>query len=62
MTLSGTTELEPLSEGETKLVFAGSVGASGAAGLLINKIASGQMQGLFRDFEQNIKAELEKQT
>lgn len=60
MTLTGTTDLEPLSENETKMVFAGSVSASGAAGFLINKVASGQMQGLFQDFEKNIKAALEK--
>ena len=60
MTLSGTTDLEPVSENETKLVFAGSVSASGAAGFLINKVASGQMQGLLRQFEQNIRAALEK--
>jgi len=58
--VSGTTDLEPVSENETKLVFAGSVSASGAAGFLINKVASGQMQELFQDFEKNIKAELEK--
>lgn len=60
MTLSGTTDLEPLSDGETKITFAGNILASGAGGFIINKIASGQMQGLFRDFEQNVKAELEK--
>lgn len=60
MIVSGTTDLEPVSENETKLVFAGSVSASGAAGFLINKVASGQMKELFQDFEKNIKAALEK--
>jgi carbon monoxide dehydrogenase subunit G len=60
ITLSGTTELQPVSDGETKLKFAGDVHASGMGGFIINKIASGQMEGLLRDFEHNIKAELEK--
>jgi len=60
MTLSGTTDLESLSDSETKIKFAGEVHASGMGGFIINKIASGQMEGLLRDFEHNIKAELEK--
>jgi len=60
MTLSGTTELQPVSDSETKIKFAGDIHASGMGGFIINKIASGQMEGLLRDFEQNIKAELEK--
>lgn len=60
MTLSGTTDLESLSDSETKIKFAGDVHASGMGGFIINKIASGQMEGLLRDFEHNIKAELEK--
>ena len=60
VTLSGTTDLESLSDSETKIIFAGDVHASGAGGFIINKVASGQMGGLLRDFEQNIKAELEK--
>ena len=60
MTLSGTTELEPLSDSETKIKFAGDVHASGMGGFIINKIASGQMKNLLRDFEHNIKTELEK--
>ena len=60
MTLSGTMELQPVSDSETKIKFAGNVHASGMGGFIINKIASGQMQGLLREFEDNIKAELEK--
>lgn len=60
MTLIGTTDLERLSDNETKVIFAGSVTASGAGGILINKIASGQMQGLFQDFEKNFRDALEK--
>lgn len=60
MTLSGSTELEPVSDSETKIKFAGDVHAGGMGGFIINKIASGQMEGLLRDFEHNIKAELEK--
>jgi len=60
MTLSGTMELQPVSDSETKIKFAGDVHASGMGGFIINKIASGQMQGLLKDFEQNIKTELEK--
>ena len=59
MTLSGTTTLQSVSENETKVTFAGSVNASGMGGAVINKIASGQMKGLLRDFEQNIRAKLE---
>jgi len=58
--LSGATDLEPISEGETKITFSGGIHASGAGGFIINKIVSGQMQGLLRDFEQNIRAALEK--
>jgi len=60
MTLSGTTDLQSVSECETKITFAGSIYTSGAGGFIINKIASGQMQGLLREFEQNIRAALEK--
>ena len=60
MTLSGTMDLESLSDGETKITFAGNIHASGAGGFIINKIASGQMQGLLQDFEQNIRVALEK--
>ncbi len=60
MTLSGTTELQPVSDSETKIKFAGDVHASGMGGFIINKIASGQMEGMLRDFEHNIKAEVEK--
>ena len=60
MTLSGTVELQPVSDGETKITFNGDVHASGLGGFLINKVASGQMKGLFRDFEQNVRTALEK--
>ena len=60
MTLSGSTELQPVSDSETKIKFAGEVSAGGMGGFIINKIASGQMEGLLREFEHNIKAELEK--
>lgn len=60
MTLSGTTKLQPVADGETKIRFTGDVDASGMGGFIINKIASGQMEGLLRDFEHNIKTELEK--
>lgn len=60
ITLSGTTDLEPLSDSETKITFAGNILASGAGGFIINKIASGQMQGLLRDFKKNIRAALEE--
>jgi len=60
MTLSGTMELQPVSDDETKITFKGDVHASGLGGFIINKVASGQMQGLFRDFEQNVRAALEK--
>ena len=53
-------DLEPVSDSETKVTFKGDVHASGLGGFIINKVASGQMRGLFRDFEQNVRTALEK--
>jgi len=57
--IKGTTDLESVSEQETKIKFAGTIKASGLGGSIIEKIASGQMEGLFQDFEKNVKNKLE---
>jgi len=44
---------------ETKIKFAGTIRASGLGGSIIEKVASGQMEGLFQDFEKNLKNNLE---
>jgi carbon monoxide dehydrogenase subunit G len=59
LSITGTTDLEKISDGETRIKFAGVVEASGAGGPLIEKVASGQMDALFQEFERNVKATLE---
>jgi carbon monoxide dehydrogenase subunit G len=53
--ITGTTDLETISEGRTKIIFAGVVKASGLGGAIIEKVAAGQMDSLFQEFEDNIK-------
>lgn len=53
--ITGTTDLEAISEGRTKIIFAGVVKASGLGGAIIEKVAAGQMDSLFQKFEDNIK-------
>ena len=60
MTVTGTMDLEPVSDNETKIRMAGDIVASGMGGFIINKVASGQTKELFKEFEINIKTELEK--
>lgn len=60
LTLRGVMDLQPISDNETWVIFDGNVGAAGPGGALINKIASAQMKDLLRDFEQNVRNELEK--
>ena len=57
--ISGTTNLESLGENETRIVFAGIVAASGIGGGIVERVAAGQMDGLFEVFEVNVKNALE---
>ena len=59
LAIRGATDLEALSDNETKISFAGTVEASGLGKGVIEKVASGQMDGLFNEFEKNVKAKLE---
>ena len=58
LTIKGTTDLEKAGEGITRVRFAGDVKASGVGGAIIEKVAAGQMDDLFREFEKNIKQAL----
>jgi len=58
LTINGTTNLEPISDSLTKIRFAGVVKASGLGGAIVEKVAAGQMDGLFQEFESNVKQTL----
>lgn len=58
LTISGATDLEPISEQETKIIFSGDVSASGLGGAIIEKVAAGQLDQLFDQFESNLKEAL----
>lgn len=58
LTITGTTDLESIDDRRTRIKFAGDVKASGVGGAIIEKVASGQMDDLFQDFESNIKKTL----
>lgn len=58
MQINGTTDLEKISNTQTKIIFSGVVQAKGVGGALIDKIAAGQMEPLFKEFQQNIKTTL----
>lgn len=58
MQINGTTDLEKISDNQTKIIFSGVVQAKGVGGALIDKIAAGQMEPLFKEFQQNIKTTL----
>lgn len=58
LNLQGTTNLEDLGHGKTRVRFEGQVNASGIGGALIDKIAAGQMDELFANFEENMKLAL----
>jgi len=58
LSIAGTTDLEILDRGRTRILFAGDVTAGGVGGAIIDKVASGQMDELFTDFERNVKAAL----
>ena len=59
LTITGTTDLEPMEHERTRIRFAGVVKASGVGGAIVEKVASGQMDELFGEFEANIKRTLE---
>ena len=59
MTITGTTDLETLEQDRTRIIFSGDVKASGLGGAIIEKVAAGQMDGLFAEFEENIKRALD---
>ena len=58
LVINGTTDLEPISDTRTKIKFAGVVKASGLGGAIVEKVAAGQMDSLFQEFESNIKQTL----
>ncbi len=58
LTIKGTADLEVISDTETKIKYVGDVKASGIGGAIIEKVAAGQMDGLFQEFENNIKQTL----
>ena len=58
LTIRGCTDLESLAGGGTRIVFSGDVNATGVAGAIIDKVASGQMDQLFEYFGKNIRAAL----
>ena len=58
LTITGTTDLETMEDDKTRIIFAGNVKASGLGGAIIEKVAAGQMDGLFAEFEKNIKRAL----
>ena len=59
LTITGTTDLETLGQDKTRIIFSGVVRASGLGGAIIEKVAAGQMDGLFKEFQKNIKQALE---
>ena len=60
LTITGTTDLETLEQDRTRIIFSGDVRASGLGGAIIEKVAAGQMDSLFEEFESNIKRALLK--
>lgn len=59
LSIKGTTDLEAQGDGKTLIKFAGDVSASGLGGAIVEKVAAGQMNGLFDEFQANIKQTLE---
>lgn len=58
LNLQGATDLQELPGGMTRVRFEAQVSASGLGGPLVEKIAAGQMDDLFGDFENNVKQAL----
>ena len=59
LTITGTTDLETMADDKTRVIFSGDVKAGGLGGAIIEKVAAGQMDSLFSEFESNIKQALE---
>ena len=59
LTITGMTDLETMEDDKTRVIFSGDVKASGLGGAIIEKVAAGQMDSLFSEFESNIKQALE---
>jgi hypothetical protein len=60
LTIRGATDLEAVSPQETRIRFTGTVTAAGLGGSIVEKVASGQMDELFGEFENKVKARLEQ--
>ena len=58
LTISGATDLEPVADEETRITFSGDVSASGLGGAIVEKVAAGQLDQLFDQFESNLKKAL----
>jgi hypothetical protein len=58
LTLEGTTELEDLGAGRTRVRFQGDVRASDVGGAIVDKVAAGQLDELFGQFEDNVRRAL----
>ncbi len=56
--LQGATDLEDLGGGRTRVCFSGDVSAGGVGGAIVDKVAAGQMDELFGDFEKNMREAL----
>lgn len=58
LSLQGTTDLQDLGGGRTRVRFEAQINASGMGGAIVDKIAAGQMDELFGSFEDNMKRAL----
>ncbi len=58
LTIKGTSDLEVISDTKTRIKYAGVINASGLGGAIVEKVAAGQMDSLFQEFEANIKQTL----
>ena len=61
LTLRAEMSLEAVSDGQTRVAFAGDIAARGLGGAIINKIVSAKMDEMVRGFEQNVRQILEKE-
>jgi carbon monoxide dehydrogenase subunit G len=60
VTFEATLNLQPVTDSQTRVDFAGSVLSSGLGGTIINKIASSQTENMINRFVQNIRDKLER--
>ena len=58
LTIKGTSDLEVISDTQTRIKYAGVINASGLGGAIVEKVVAGQMDSLFQEFEANIKQTL----